>query len=57
VAAANFVRGHPSALLLEPGTSFIFFTESCKYPMLRDGQRTEMKRAEGATHILIVSVQ
>lgn len=25
--------------------------------MLRAGQRTEMKRAEGATHILIVSVQ
>ena len=59
------MRGHLglSALLLalEHGTSFsllsLLLYRVSKYPMLRGGERTERKRAEGATRILIVSVQ
>lgn len=60
-AVADFTRGHLglSALLLalEPGTSVFFLTESLQYPRLRGGERTKIKRAAGATHILAVSVQ
>jgi hypothetical protein len=45
------------ALGLEPGTSFFLFTESSNIRCYAAVSARELKRAEGATHILIVSVQ